>query len=420
MPARTPKLSNMNETRVAPRWTCTRLPLAAVAAVLSLCVAGLTAGCAGKTMPPQVTGAPGLHAAAGGTVQAAGPAGTPATGPPAAPPQPGPEPEGTLAVVGDVMLARGVATAIARQGVDYPFAAVAERLRAADYTFANLESPLGVKGKPIPGKGIWFRAPPESVRGLLQAGIDGVTLANNHILDYDTENFLETLGILREHGIGIVGGGEDLETARRPLVARVGGVRVAFLGYSQFADIFWDWGYRRPFAATDSRPGVAPVREETLAEDIARARERADVVAVAYHWGDEYVNYPNPEQRRLARKTIDLGADLVLGFHPHAVQGIERYREGLIAYSLGNFVMDQKRPVTRESMILEIRLTPEGISGYEVVPVMIDDAQPRILEGDEARALLDKIDRISEPLQDGELQATPQAGGDPGAVPTAR
>ncbi len=303
-----------------------------------------------------------------------------------------------LAVVGDVMLARGVARAIAQHGVEYPFAAVAPRLRAADYTFANLESPLGVKGKAIPGKGIWFRARPEAVAGLVYAGIDGVTVANNHIFDYDTENFLETMEILRKNGIGVTGGGEDLAAARRPLVVDVRGVKVAFLGYSQFADLFWDWNYRRSFAATASRPGVAPVRDAWLAEDIASARRSADVVAVAFHWGEEYVNHPNEAQRRLAHRAIDLGADLVLGFHPHAIQGIERYEKGLIAYSLGNFVMDQKKPLTRESMILEVRLTRQGVAGYEVVPVIIDACQPRILEGEAARPLLDKMARISAGL----------------------
>ncbi|BDG60206.1 capsular polysaccharide biosynthesis protein [Caldinitratiruptor microaerophilus] len=355
-----------------------------------------------------------------GTAATDRPAAAPDTAAGAAPPLPPPRREGTLAVVGDIMLARGVATAIARHGIEYPFAAVAGRLRAADYAFANLESPLGVKGKPIPGKGIWFRARPETVAGLRFAGIDGLTLANNHILDYDTENFLETLAILRENGLGVAGAGEDLETARRPLIAEAGGVRVAFLGYSQFADLFWDWHYRRPFAATDSRPGVAPIREDTLAQDIARAREQADVVAVAYHWGDEYVNYPGAEQRRLAHRTIDLGADLVLGFHPHAVQGVERYRKGLIAYSLGNFVMDQKRPVTRESMILEIRLTPEGVDAYQVVPVMIEDAQPRILDGDAARNLLEKIERISAPLRDDGAPAKSGAGAGSGRVTATR
>lgn len=122
---------------------------------------------------------------------------------------------------------------------------------------------------------------------------------------------------------------------------------------------------------------------------------------MAYHWGDEYINYPNGEQQRLARRTIDLGAHLVLGFHPHAIQGIERYKGGLIAYSLGNFIMDQIEPITRESMILEVRLHKSGVAGHEVVPVMIERGQPRILQGEAARRLLDKIERISSGLTGG-------------------
>lgn len=308
------------------------------------------------------------------------------------------EAEMRLAVVGDIMLARGVGSTIAAHGVNYPFAAVAERLRLADYTFANLEAPFGTRGHPIPGKQIWFRADPASLSGMVNAGIDGVTLANNHILDYDTENFLETLDLLEEYGIDYVGGGRDLKEARNPLIVSVNGMTIAFLAYSEFADIFWDWNYPRSFAATPEIPGVAPIREETLGEDIERARALADLVIVAYHWGDENVNVPNAEQVRLGRKTIDLGAGIVLGFHPHALQGIEAYNGGLIAYSLGNFVMDQKKAIQRESMILELTLTPQGVMEYEVIPVMIENNQPRILDGEQADWLLAKIEQISKQI----------------------
>src|SRR5690606_29683844 len=141
--------------------------------------------------------------------------------------------------------------------------------------------------------------------------------------------------LLEEHNIDVVGGGRDLQEARAPLVVDVNGVKLAFLAYSQFADIFWDLNYPRSFSADSDLPGVAPIREETLGDDIAEAKKIVDLVAIAYHWGDEYVNMPNEEQKRLGRKSIELGADIVLGFHPHAVQGIELYKGGFIAYSLG-------------------------------------------------------------------------------------
>ncbi len=300
-----------------------------------------------------------------------------------------------LVAVGDIMLGRGVANRIQRHGVRYPLERVAEQLRGADIAFANLESPFGTKGRPLPGKGIWFRAAPTSVWAMVYAGIDVVTLANNHILDHDTENFLETLQTLDEHRIAYTGGGPNIARARQPIVKKVQGVRVAFLGYSQFADLFWDWKYPRSFAALEDRPGVAPLRKDYIKEDIARARENADIVAVAVHWGEEYVNHPSQEQRRLAHMIIDAGADLVLGSHPHAIQGVEEYNKGLIAYSLGNFVMDQQRPITRESMILEVTLTKEGLGDYRIMPVTIENGQPRLAEGAELARLEQKIKGIS-------------------------
>ncbi len=308
------------------------------------------------------------------------------------------EPEVKLLAVGDLMLARGVDSMIGKHGLGYPLELVASRMADADLTLANLESPLGTRGHPLPRKGIWFRARPEAVRILRQGGVDLVTLANNHILDYDTDNFLETLDLLRQNGVAYFGGGRNLEEARRPLVLRRKGLRIAFLGYSQFADLVFSWSYPRPFRAADDRPGIAPMQDDLVLQDIARARREADVVVVAYHWGDEYQNLPTPDQVRLGRASIDAGASVVLGFHPHAIQGLERYKGGLIAYSLGNFVMDQYDPVTLESMIVEMRLTRQGVVDVQVTPVRIEGWRPRILEGQEREWLGKKIARLSEQI----------------------
>lgn len=312
-------------------------------------------------------------------------------------------PSATLAVVGDLQLARGLETMMARHGLSYPLERVAKRLSAAGLTIANLESPLGRTGKPLPGKGIWFRARPEAAAVVTQGGFDAVTVANNHILDYDTENFLETLDLLRAIGVRAVGGGAELAAARRPVLLEARGIRVALLGYSQFADILFSYAHPRPFAATESRPGVAPLQTDLVATDIASARKQADVVAVLVHWGDEYQNLPNRQQVEWAHAFVDAGADLVLGFHPHAIQGFEAYGRGLIAYSLGNFVMDQWEPVTTESMLLEIALT-RGRDGQvrvgpaRVTPVGIRDFRPYFLTGPARERLWEKMRGISTPL----------------------
>lgn len=302
----------------------------------------------------------------------------------------------TLTVAGDFMLARGVARAMRENGTLYPVAAVKDHLSGADLTFVNLESPIGLRGTPLPGKQIWFRAPPAAMEILRTAGVDGVTVANNHILDYDTDNFLETLDGLRAAGIPYVGGGRTIAEARRPMVLEARGVKIAFLGYSQFADLFFDWGYPRSFSATDTLPGVPRIQDDWLAEDIKAARALAPIVAIAFHWGDEFQNYPNEEQKRVARLSIDLGADLVLGYHPHAIQGFEFYKGKFIAYSTGNFIMDrQDTDLARESMLLDFTLSPEGVRSVSVLPVWIKAEQPYIMTGSEGERLLQKMRTIS-------------------------
>ncbi|HYF93711.1 MAG TPA: CapA family protein [Symbiobacteriaceae bacterium] len=308
-----------------------------------------------------------------------------------------PAPWATLSVAGDFMLARGVARAMRENGTLYPVLKAKDHLAAADLTFVNLESPIGVKGTPLPGKQIWFRAAPEAMEILKAAGIDGVTVANNHILDYDTESFLETLDGLQQAGIKYVGGGRNIAEARKPMVLEAKGVKIAFLGYSQFADLFFDWHYPRSFSATEALAGVPRIQDDWLAEDIRAAKALAPIVAVAFHWGDEFQNYPNEEQKRIARRTIDLGADLVLGYHPHAIQGFELYKGRVIAYSTGNFIMDrQDTDLARESMIIDLKLAPDGVKSASVLPVWIRAEQPYIMTGAEGEQLLKKIRTISE------------------------
>lgn len=319
---------------------------------------------------------------------------------------PGMERHITLAVAGDIMLARGVDARIRNYGWDYPLALVADLLCEADLAIANLESPIGEKGTPIPGKMIWFRARPESAKALVQAGLDAVCLANNHILDYDTENFLETMEILDDIGMKHFGGGRDIHEARTPLILEAGGIRVACLAYSEFAhpDLFWSVQYPRTFEAKEGVPGVTPIRKEYISEDIARARQEADVVVTMFHWGAEDTHHPDPfwiDQVDIARFTVDAGADLVIGTHPHAVQGLELYNGKYIAYSLGNLVMDQRREFQKESVILSFTITERGVSALEIHPCYITECQPALLEGEGKRALLQRLKEYSLPLKRG-------------------
>jgi len=202
----------------------------------------------------------------------------------------------TIAAVGDVMLGRGTARIIDIYGLDFLFAEVAEQLSAADITWCNLEAPLGTTGTPIPGKVIWLRGKPEYAECLKRAGFDVVSAANNHILDYDSPCLLETFDALEEAGIKWCGAGENATAAREPAIVEAGGLKVAFLAYTQFAAdwLFWDFSYPRTFLASENTPGCNPLDLDMVAEDIARAKETADLVVVGYHWGMEDIPYPQP------------------------------------------------------------------------------------------------------------------------------
>jgi len=307
--------------------------------------------------------------------------------------------EASLLAVGDLMLARKVERLMQSNGIDYPFSRVKDKLQTADITFGNLESPLSDRGTPLPGKGICFRARPEMAAKLKESGFDVLSVANNHSLDYDTDAFLDTLEFLRSSQIEPVGGGQNLEEARNPVIIKKNGLKVGFLAYTIFADIYYDARYRRTFEATETISGVAPLEQELILEDIAELRPQVDVAIVSLHWGTEYSKSPEAAQKELGRALIDGGADLVIGHHPHIIQGFERYKDGLIAYSLGNFIFDQNQHVfTREGLILELKLTGEGLKDLRVWPVFIQESQPYIMQGPEAQELLQEVQQLTRNL----------------------
>ena len=269
---------------------------------------------------------------------------------------------------------------------------MAPRIRQADLSFANLESPIGDKGHFIN----MFQAPPQAIEGVASAGFDVVSLANNHTLDYHHEGMFETMRLLDQVGIDWVGAGENIQEARRPLITEVSGIRVGFLAYTEM----WFVHAREPISwqATLDEPGVAPAELDLVVEDVKKLRDQVDCVIVTVHWGKEYVHEPTPEQRSLARAAVDAGADLVLGHHPHVLQGIEFYKQGVIVYSLGNFVFDLNRPKTWETMMLEFTLSPRGPLDMTIIPAYIFGIQPRILTGSHREAVYDQIRSYSLPF----------------------
>ena len=272
----------------------------------------------------------------------------------------------TLLFVGDVMLSRGVGAKMASQGDwTFPFLKIADTLREADLTFGNLECPVSDVGRNRHHL-YSFRADPKAIEGLTFAGFDVMSVANNHLYDWGPEALLDTLRRLREAAIKPVGAGTDDRHAHYPTLVEIGGVKLAFLAYVDVEP--------KAAAAGPQKPGVAWLEPERVLADIRFARPLADVVIVSLHWGIEYMTRPQPEQVELAHRMIDAGADLVVGGHPHVVQPLEEYEGHWIAYSLGNFVFDQKAPATHSGLMLRVIVSDREITDVTPVPIAIGRA----------------------------------------------
>ncbi len=325
-----------------------------------------------------------------------------ATPTPAPAPSPVQEAEGiTLNAVGDVSLARELVLRIDENGTEYPFALVRELYAAADVSFANLEGAITARGEPLP-KSYTFRNPPEHAQALVDGGVDVVSLANNHTLDYGPEGLIDTELAMVGAGIAHVGAGLDDASAYVPAYVTVEGIRLAFLAYANVpSEPNFD---TTQLAAGPGKPGVAWATAGQVYLDVQAAKKQADHVIVSFHFGDEYRTEPNLLQVSLARAAIDAGASVVLGHHPHVLQGIEEYRGGIIAYSLGNFIFDLDEvdlanvgPPPILSMILRIRLSKTAVLGYEPLAVVLDANadRPRLATTEEREQLEAKLAELS-------------------------
>jgi poly-gamma-glutamate capsule biosynthesis protein CapA/YwtB (metallophosphatase superfamily) len=269
-----------------------------------------------------------------------------------------------LVFAGDIMLDGGPGHIVTTGGD--PFANVAAVLHDADLTVGNLECAIVKKGSAV-DKPYTFRGP-ERALPLLKKYFSAVSLANNHSGDWGKPAFLTELELLREAGLPFFGGGANLREAHEPLVQKAGGKRIAFLGYNDYPP--------RWFAAGPKTPGTAWLVEKDAIRDIKLARAKADIVLLFLHWGDDLEPEVSPEQRALARKLVDAGADAVIGGHSHLTQAAEWYKDRPIVYGLGNFVFDYfpyDPPVWRGWIV---RLTFDGPSRptLEQIDVELDPA----------------------------------------------
>lgn len=290
-----------------------------------------------------------------------------------------------LAAVGDIMLSRDVERRmIAKKDWKYPFLQTAGITSEADITFGNLETAI-LPGKSVSVNSFLFRTDPKALEGLGVAGFDVLSLANNHTMNFGRTGLESTLQNLDGAGIGHIGAGLNEADIYAPVIKEVDGVKIGFLAYT--------YAKEQPRGSDGSVYGTAYAKIDTMKGQVTELAKSVDVVVVSMHMGEEYQTSPNAAQKNFARAAVDAGADLVVGHHPHVVETFEKYGEGAIIYSLGNFVFDQMwSEETRLGAIAMVTIENKKISGIRFVSIKIFDyAQPQLLVGKEGEMILERL-----------------------------
>jgi poly-gamma-glutamate synthesis protein (capsule biosynthesis protein) len=272
-------------------------------------------------------------------------------------------------------------------------------LRSADLAVGNLESTLSTDGLPRQGDDS-FAARPSVLPDLERAGFDLLTLANNHTGDYGPRALRQTLDRIDASGIARVGAGRDAAEAWSPVVLRRKAMSFGFLAFNAIGETPRATAHSPGDAEIRMQPRLGPLNHADLrrmTREIRRLSHDVDVVVVLPHWGDQYVHGAVPDQRKVARALVDAGADLVVGNHPHAVQGMAARGPAVIAYSLGNFVFDMDwRQMTMEGMALEVTFWGDRLMSAMPEPYVLDSRfAPHPADATSAHRILDDIWRFS-------------------------
>jgi poly-gamma-glutamate capsule biosynthesis protein CapA/YwtB (metallophosphatase superfamily) len=310
---------------------------------------------------------------------------------PANSPTPAGPAEITLAFAGDVHFAERTLTLLSSPAT--AFGPVADVFKSADVAMVNLETAVTERGTPEP-KTFHFRAPATAYEAIKAAGIDVVTVANNHGLDYGRVGLEDTLSSAAAAKMPTVGGGADAAAAYAPWVTTVKGVKIAFLGMSQILELASTW------VAKDSRSGIAmaydPATTARAVAAVQAARTQADVVVVYLHWGQEYNECPTAAMKTLARKLSDAGATMIVGTHAHVLVGDGWLGKTFVSYGLSNFLWWYNDAGSNDTGVLRVTLSGSAIAKTDFVPAYISrtTGQPIPSTGAEASRISAKFEAL--------------------------
>lgn len=276
--------------------------------------------------------------------------------------------------IGDICFAGKVADILTATETDTVFSEVQQDLHQADFVFGNFEGVINKPGKNEINSTrrhtpLGFHI--DAADCLSASNVKIVSLANNHVMDYGADGLHSTISYLNKAGIKTVGAGQNIHQARSPVVIEGPGIKIGFLANALTRD-----------NATARKSGVAGLNPRSLEKEIRLLKSDCDLVVVSLHAGVEFKSRPENYMRSISRSLVEHGCDIVLGTHPHSVQGIEEYKNGLIAYSLGNFVFDPQildhaieydNPLIRNTYMLKMSVNNQGITDYSIIPIVIDD-----------------------------------------------
>ena len=301
-----------------------------------------------------------------------------------------------LHVVGDVMMDSVIGDYIAAEGVDYPWSDVTAELSQADIAVANLETSVSIRGSTKKPAGYGFRSHPKTLLGVKNSGIDLVSLANNHTLDFGTDALADTISSLNEYGIRHTGAGSNIREAEQLAILTRNELKVGFLSFTSIIP-------NQSWIATEDLPGIAPLKPkyyERVLERIKAANEQCDILVVLLHWGKEHSNQVEQWQRELAQKMIDNGADAIIGHHPHVLRGIEFFQNKPIIYSIGNFIFLKRDDKAGQTAIFKMRLSKDGFVQGSIRPVHIQYAKANLLGEDSelSKKIIAEMQELSQPL----------------------
>lgn len=275
-------------------------------------------------------------------------------------------------VVGDMMLGRSITNKGSKNNYKNMFSGVSDLWKNSDYVAGNLECVLldNASDYEKNDKEIHINAETKTANVLKENGFTLVSLANNHLADFKAKGVVNTLDTLDKVGLKHVGAGRNLTEAAEYDIQEINGVKIATIAVSDIIP--------KDFAARDSKAGILTTKTLKYYQAVKDASEKADLVIANIHWGVEYGMTETEAQQQLARNLINWGVDVVIGSHPHVLQPVEKYGDGIIFYSMGNFVFDQGWSRTKDSMVLNYYVDEDGNCSFEITPIRIKDGYPKV------------------------------------------